>query len=325
MALARVALLAAVCCCVALVALGGKLQSYNVDPRLVSTSGLSAGGFFAVQFHVAFSSEVMGSGVFAGGPYYCAEGSLTQAMVTCMYVPSNDVSRLIKIAQDFAERKYIDSLDHLSGARVYLYSGSKDTVVNPTIVHNAEKWYQAFGANTHGDYSTPSQHCIPTKDYGNQCGLLMSPFINKCDVPGAENALRWIYGDYINSTTQAVPANLESFDQSEFHADGLASQGYIYVPTGCRKGAKCALHISFHGCSQNYESTKGAYVQHAGFNEVAEANNIIVVYPQATKILLKNPEGCFDWWGYGSKDYAVKSGPQMDAVYRMMKRVMGSN
>lgn len=328
MALFRVALLVAiVCCCViARSAEAAKLGSYNIDPKLVSSSGLSAGAFFAIQFHVAFSSELIGVGVFAGGPYYCAEGSVSQAMVNCMYVPSTDISKLISEAKDFASKKYIDSLDNLNGAKVYLYSGSKDTVVNPTIVHNAEKWYQYFNANTHGDYTTPSQHCIPTVNFGNKCDMLMTPFINKCDVPGAENALRWIYGDYIrNNSVSAVSSNLLSFEQTEFHADGLASVGFIYVPTACRNGATCALHFSFHGCNQNYDTTQGAFVQHAGFNELAEANNIIVVYPQATKIMLKNPEGCYDWWGYGSKDYAFKTGPQMDAVHRMMKRIMGTN
>lgn len=38
----------------------------------------------AVQVHVAFSSIVNGSGVFAGGPYHCAEGNLVEAMDECM-------------------------------------------------------------------------------------------------------------------------------------------------------------------------------------------------------------------------------------------------
>jgi hypothetical protein len=29
------------------------------------------GGFFAVQYQFAFSSEVLGAAVFAGGPYFC--------------------------------------------------------------------------------------------------------------------------------------------------------------------------------------------------------------------------------------------------------------
>ena len=38
-----------------------------MDKQKLSVSGLSSGGFFAVQFHVAFSKSIMGAGVVAGG------------------------------------------------------------------------------------------------------------------------------------------------------------------------------------------------------------------------------------------------------------------
>lgn len=47
------------------------LGPYPIDPRQVSVGGISAGGFFAVQYQVAFSSQIIGAGIFAGGPYYC--------------------------------------------------------------------------------------------------------------------------------------------------------------------------------------------------------------------------------------------------------------
>lgn len=49
------------------------LSAYNVDPSSVSVSGISSGGFFAVQLGVAYSDVFpVGFGVFAGGPYDCA-------------------------------------------------------------------------------------------------------------------------------------------------------------------------------------------------------------------------------------------------------------
>jgi len=38
-----------------------------VDSDKISVSGLSSGGYFAVQFHVAFSKTIMGAGILAGG------------------------------------------------------------------------------------------------------------------------------------------------------------------------------------------------------------------------------------------------------------------
>ena len=36
-----------------------------------------------------------------------------------------------------------------------------------------------------------------------------------------------------------------------------------------------------------------------GYNEVADLNNIVILYPQAKRGSIPyNPNGCFDWWGY---------------------------
>ena len=41
--------------------------SFLVDTNGISISGISSGGYFAVQFHVAFSKTIMGAGILAGG------------------------------------------------------------------------------------------------------------------------------------------------------------------------------------------------------------------------------------------------------------------
>ena len=61
----------------------------------------------------------------------------------------------------------------------------------------------------------------------------------------------------------------------------------------------------------------------AGYNQWAEANKIIVLYPQSQKTLL-NPKGCFDWWGYTGLDYASKLGAQMQAVKKMIDTLTSS-
>ena len=56
----------------------------------------------------------------------------------------------------------------------------------------------------------------------------------------------------------------------------------FYISFHCtQKQTTCRLHISFHGCEQNIELIGDAYAAHAGFNEWAETNNIIVLYPYA--------------------------------------------
>jgi len=46
------------------------------------------------------------------------------------------------------------------------------------------------------------------------------------------------------------------------------------------------------------------YARHTGYNEVAELNNIIMLYPQATvNENLSNSLGCWDFWGYTDNFY----------------------
>src|SRR5438046_289574 len=51
------------------------LSAYNADIKASSISGISSGAFMAVQFATAWSSIIVGVGVIAGGPFYCAQGS----------------------------------------------------------------------------------------------------------------------------------------------------------------------------------------------------------------------------------------------------------
>ena len=36
-----------------------------------------------------------------------------------------------------------------------------------------------------------------------------------------------------------------------------------------------------------------------------------------------NPNGCWDWWGYGSEEYATRRGPQIVAVKAMVDDLLG--
>lgn len=102
----------------------------------------------------------------------------------------------------------------------------------------------------------------------------------------------------------------------------LDSVGYVYVPSGCNsQSSNCRVHVSLHGCQQGRYLIGNKYVLHTGYNEVAELNNIIVIYPQATSSLL-NLFGCWDWWGYTGPYYATKLAPQMKAIKDMVDRVL---
>jgi hypothetical protein len=51
------------------------LPALNAAIEETSISGISSGGYMAVQFGTAWSSIVKGVGVVAGGPFYCAQAT----------------------------------------------------------------------------------------------------------------------------------------------------------------------------------------------------------------------------------------------------------
>ena len=63
-----------------------------------------------------------------------------------------------------------------------------------------------------------------------------------------------------------------------------------------------------------------AFAREAGYNRWADANRIVVLYPQAEKSYFSpfNPRGCWDWWGYSGVDYATRNGAQLASVHRML-------
>ncbi|CAF5147856.1 unnamed protein product, partial [Rotaria sp. Silwood1] len=94
---------------------------------------------------------------------------------------------------------------------------------------------------------------------------------------------------------------------------GFDQEGFIYFPSTCAQGQKCSIHVALHGCQQGKHYVDDVFATKAGYLEVAELNNLIVVFPQVapTMFLPTNPMGCWDWWGYSSLSYATKTAPQM--------------
>ncbi|XP_003384510.1 PREDICTED: uncharacterized protein LOC100634387 [Amphimedon queenslandica] len=306
-----------------------RLGSYNVDKSKISVSGISSGGYFAVQFHIAYSKTLMGAGVVAGGPYYCAEGQLNTALTSCMnrLLPSlMDVAKYVDKVHEDAKNGKIDDPTNLSNDLIYLYSGTKDTVVRPVVMKSLERFYGYLlnKNNIVTMFTTPSEHAFVTDDYGNLCSYLGSPFINNCRYPTAYNIFKQIYGSGIlpANKSSAIEKNLLEFEQSEFFSTQMDNIGYIYVPTGCQSNATaCRLHIAFHGCKQGREYIDTTFALHSGYSGLAEVNNIIVVFPQIHKSILSNPNGCWDWWGYTNSDYVNQDGPQMSGVKKILDRV----
>jgi len=319
------------------------LPSYNVDINQTSVSGMSSGGYMAVQFDVAFSSILRGAGVIAGGPYFCAQGSVLTATSTCSCVPfgcfgqsSTNVAQLIAITDRNAGRGLIDATGNLARHRIWLFSGTSDTAVPQRVMDDLSTYYRHYIAPESIFYKNDiaAEHAMPTDFFGNPCATRADPFISNCNYDAAGQLLQWIYGNLHPKNTGQLGGSFINFDQREFidqaSNHGMAPDGWLYVPAACDNKESCRLHVVFHGCKQyetyRFSSSSGlmtfgtTYVRNTGYNKWADANNIIVLYPQATSSG-PNPNGCWDWWGYDDPNYAVKTGRQMAAVKAMIDRI----
>eukprot|EP00698_Gefionella_okellyi_P006335 TRINITY_DN15707_c0_g1_i1.p1 TRINITY_DN15707_c0_g1~~TRINITY_DN15707_c0_g1_i1.p1 ORF type:complete len:335 (+),score=43.73 TRINITY_DN15707_c0_g1_i1:51-1055(+) len=309
----------------------GSLGRYNAYGPL-TVSGISAGAYAAVQFHVAFSSQVRGAGIIAGGPFFCANDNAETALNACMSKPSEiNIAELIQVTKNTEATGTIDYLSYLHDSRVWLFSGTQDTVVLPGVMQKLLTYYQAFvpAQNITTVFNISAEHAFITANYGNACNFFGAPYINNCGFDAAGSIFQTLYG-VLNDPINAVAENMMTFDQHEFtelwltEESGLDETAYVYVPTKCQTQAGCSVHVALHGCYQTYAQLGDVFIQNAGYNQWAEANGIIVIYPQAHTTVL-NPRGCFDWWGYTGTDYASKLGIQNSAFSQMAVRVAQSS
>ena len=90
-------------------------------------------------------------------------------------------------------------------------------------------------------------------------------------------------------------------------------------------------HIAVHGCQQGYESIGDQYYTTTGYNQMADSNDLIILYPQVSvsHTIPYNPQGCWDFWGYSSynqfdPDFYTQEAPQIKAIHAMLERMSGA-
>lgn len=324
-----------------------KLPAIAAAIAETSVSGISSGAYMAGQFQLAHGRIVVGAALIAGGPYGCAEtaaadtiwlpGSamlnLTKAMNGCMMhnmqmlgVP--DPEALAKRARKNADAGSIDPIPSIARDRVYLFAGTNDIVVAPAIVTKAAQFYKALGVpekNIRYVTDIPAGHAFVTETAGEACGLSSPPFVAHCNYDQAGDLLAHIY-DGVNPPDDRPPGTLSVFDQREFTKDlsthGMAETGSVYVPKECAEKPGCRIHVAYHGCGQNRAAVGDSFVNGAGFARWADANRIVVLYPEAAASFV-NTQGCWDWWGYTGQDFLTRKAPQIVAVRRMLDRLAG--
>jgi len=128
------------------------LTSLLVLPPLsannLTVTGVSSGAYFANQFQIAFSNDVIGGGYFAGGPYYCAMNNLITATNYCMDSKfSVPVKTLVQWTKNASSLKYIDNYKNLKNSKIWIFSGVLDSVVDPQLGIDNLNFYYEIGTD----------------------------------------------------------------------------------------------------------------------------------------------------------------------------------
>ncbi len=319
------------------------LPALGADLNATTVSGISSGGFMAAQLATAYSARFTGVGVIAAGPYYCAgtyssQSLLQNATTTCMAAPTAssaaDAAISLANATSFAEQRLIDPVSFLAKQRVYAFSGSGDRTVRTVVVDQVERYYRLAGApEDHILYKKNSSagHAIITdNDDGVDCEQTEAPYINNCGFVQSQELLSHLYGKNGKSPNTGTPlGQIIAFDQREFVKGSLASMGkngYLYLPDYCKSNA-CSVHVALHGCEQGARQIGDQFYRGTGYNEYADTNALIILYPQAraSRGIPANPKGCWDFWGYsnqaGAPAFYAKDAPQMAAIMAMIARL----
>lgn len=319
-----------------------------------TVSGHSSGGSMASQHYVAFSDRVTGLGHIDAAPYGCSKLQSSNCKYNCACTDESAVKQMLAYATESAAAGRVAALSHVKDAPVWVMSGGADTIVNHTVGAAAANLYRAMGADVVFHIVPGAEHAFVTdtnrSGVANACGFLGAPFINDCDYDMAGAIFTHLLGP-LKPRIPFVSTHVHTVHQSAYFPKqavgnrqytptemGMSDTAYLYVPARCGSGPAatnesrraCRIHVMYHGCDSSADITwpfplrpiATSIVDHAGFNEHAEANDIVVLYPQA------HSTDCWNWDGEFprplTKDYDTRVSVQINVVNRMVDDIAGA-
>ena len=289
----------------------------NIDPDQVTVSGISAGGQMAHQLHIAYPDVFSGVGIIAGGPFGCAEGSLATAMTRCMgsvdgELPSDQFAEEIRSA---AKDGTLGDTAMLADDPVWVFHGALDKTVDAKLSDATVKLYGVFMPSENIRYVNDIEvaHTFPTRGHGNECASTASPFIGDCDYDAAGELLQHLYGK-LKKPAENLKFKLSETTLPGALAAGLLETAYLYVPPACNNtDQSCKAQLVLHGCAQSTAQIGTVFIEQSGYLPWAEANNIVLAFPQVAPAAA-NPIACWDWWGHTGASYRWRDGAQMKVL-----------
>eukprot|EP00040_Diaphanoeca_grandis_P022539 m.121412 g.121412 ORF g.121412 m.121412 type:complete len:384 (-) comp28853_c0_seq3:376-1527(-) len=261
---------------------------------------------------------------------------------------------LANITLDFEKKGLIDPVENMKTHPVYIYRGTKDGCYVSGSEAQLINYYTNFvgdrgktdGGLVAFENTIPSLHAQPTIHNGSPCGGPYTgpySYLASCGYDGAGAALQHLYQHTLKQPVASanLTGTLITFDQTEFFTTedpGLENEAFAFIPPQCLKNkqltahetsndsatVQCKLHLWHHGCG-GPDRFYNASVYYAGFNEWAQTNNMVIIYP-AMRVWGTTPQtkaGCWDGYAQTGPLYNTKQGLQMQTVRNIIKAASG--
>lgn len=296
--------------------------SPKIDTDRITVSGISAGGQMAHQLHISYSDLFSGAGIIASGPFGCADGSLGTAMARCMGKTDGPmpVAEFVEAINTAADKGLVAKTENLANDPVWLFHGTLDTTVATGVSDATHTLYAEFVPTSQVTYinDVEAGHNFPARGHGNACTAMQPPFVGDCDYDAAGEILKHLYNG-LETPTSESETTLQTVTLPGAAEAGLSDTAYLFVPGSCAEGEHaCALHLVLHGCAQSAVTVGTDFIQQSGYLSWAEANDIVLAFPQVVPGTM-NPYACWDWWGYTGAEYRWRNGKQMTVLTDWIK------
>lgn len=247
----------------------------SVDTKDVAVSGISSGAAMAHQLHIAYSASLTGVGMVAGPPYRCAQMLLGQpewalasqvdvavALCTAAYKDfpmatpiqlmvadlAVDPARLNELLTESLKRggSVADPEAGLCGDRVYLISGSEDTMVPGKVTEGTRDVYTGIkerckaqgapGVTLRAELRGGMPHTMPTdsKAEPGKCPA-GPPYIADCDWPGGSKLLAFLHPGKATPAEASKSAPADANQAAPADAVKTASADAVKAVAGAAK------------------------------------------------------------------------------------------
>jgi hypothetical protein len=107
-----------------------------------------------------------------------------------------------------------DDPANMNSSRIWMFTGTKDTVVVSGVIFKAVEYYQQYVSNYDQIKlvsNVPAEHSWVTSSYGNKCDYEGSPYVNNCGFDGSGEFLKhWFPDQQLAGPVDKVDANVRA-------------------------------------------------------------------------------------------------------------------